>query len=147
MPPGRTPYALFVLLVESATIPMTFIAGSMSTTRRRAWSFTSTLPLGSWRTAATEPMESVLVAAAAGSCRNTTLVDVADGGAPAAICAPAAPATVMEIMSACCALRKINCVIVRSEELAIAVSLRMVMLTVRGFQFAAHHRHHHQSRP
>ena len=107
-PPARTPYALFVLLVESATSPMTFIAGSMSTTRRRTWSFTRTLPLGSWRTAATEPMESVLVAAAAGSCRSTTLVPVDDGGDPDTTCAPAMPAARVDSMSANCALLEID---------------------------------------
>jgi hypothetical protein len=68
-----------VLLVESATTLTNFMSLSSMITRRRAWSFTSTLPFGNWRTAATEPMVSVLVASAAGSWRVVTFVVSVDG--------------------------------------------------------------------
>src|SRR5258707_2277945 len=67
-PPRPTPYALLVLLVESATSLTIFRSLSSRTTRWRVWSFTSTLPLARYRTAAMDASSSVLVALAAGSC-------------------------------------------------------------------------------
>jgi len=61
-----------VLLVESATTPISLSVESISSTRRPAWSFTSTLPFGSCRTAASERTVSVLVAVGAGNGRIAT---------------------------------------------------------------------------
>src|SRR3954470_17858601 len=56
---------------------MTLSDESISTTRRRAWSFTSTFPFGSCRTAAMEPSESVLVAVGVGSACTDAAADFA----------------------------------------------------------------------
>ena len=75
------------------------------------------MPFGSCRTAATEPMVSVLVATAAGSCRVTIFdapVD-GDGVAVACACAPATPATEIVRASARNALLLIACIMVCLE--------------------------------
>ncbi len=62
--PGRGPYALATAASESSTTPTVRSVVSISTSRRRVPSFTSTRPSGSSRTWDTEPSGSVETAEA-----------------------------------------------------------------------------------